>query len=191
MNKKEFDLPLGYGDNKIVLMVRDPWTLFAYWEVQKEVEDGTREEIRNQSLVALKSILRVFEITGNNDGDSKAVLDFELKNWANNWYVHIPETGKKWMVQLGILCTTGEFFSMAHSNIVMSPINRMSDVLDEEWLCPEELYYKMFAAAAGYDTGKSSFELKELIEKRLEQGLFSGGISSEILQSAGLLRKRQ
>ena len=31
------ELPDGYGDNRIVLMVRDPLWLFAYWEIRKGV----------------------------------------------------------------------------------------------------------------------------------------------------------
>ncbi|MBI5307473.1 MAG: DUF4912 domain-containing protein [Planctomycetes bacterium] len=31
------ELPDGYGDNRIVLMVRDPLWLFTYWEIRKDV----------------------------------------------------------------------------------------------------------------------------------------------------------
>ena len=38
---KEFDEKLGkgYGDNKIVLIVRDPETLFAYWEISEKEQE--------------------------------------------------------------------------------------------------------------------------------------------------------
>ena len=29
----EFELPAQYGQNKLVLLVRDPWWVYAYWEV--------------------------------------------------------------------------------------------------------------------------------------------------------------
>ena len=32
--KKDFDFPHSYGDSKIVLLVRDPLWIFAYWEIQ-------------------------------------------------------------------------------------------------------------------------------------------------------------
>ncbi|MCM8781974.1 MAG: DUF4912 domain-containing protein, partial [Candidatus Omnitrophica bacterium] len=33
---EEFRFPAGYGDNRIVIMVRDPWWVFAYWEITSE-----------------------------------------------------------------------------------------------------------------------------------------------------------
>ena len=37
--RKQFRFPSGYGDNKIVLLARDPWWIFAYWEILKNNVD--------------------------------------------------------------------------------------------------------------------------------------------------------
>ncbi|HVN67357.1 MAG TPA: DUF4912 domain-containing protein, partial [Candidatus Sulfotelmatobacter sp.] len=34
--EKLFEFPAGYGDNRIVLMVRDPYWLYTYWEVNDQ-----------------------------------------------------------------------------------------------------------------------------------------------------------
>ncbi len=178
-----FCVPLGYDDNKIVLMVRDPWTLFSYWEIRKDVEDNAREKIYQQNLTPSKSILRVYDVSQGEDNLSeKIVFDFELKNWAANWYVHTGDPGRKWMVEIGIVCTTGEFFCLARSNVVEAPNYGMSDIYDEEWMCPEDIYYKMFAACSGL--GTSSMEMKEMIERHLKEWISSGGISSGAFGSA-------
>ena len=35
--EESFQIPTGYGDHRIVLMVKDPWWVYAYWEVQPVV----------------------------------------------------------------------------------------------------------------------------------------------------------
>jgi hypothetical protein len=32
-----FELPSGYGDNKILLLVRDPYWVYSYWEISPPV----------------------------------------------------------------------------------------------------------------------------------------------------------
>jgi hypothetical protein len=164
-------------------MVRDPWTLYSYWEVRREVEDRTREEIRKKGLIPEKSILRVYDVAGSS---IKAVFDFELKNWIESWYVHTGNPGKKWMVDIGIVCTNGEFFTLARSNVVEAPPHGMSDTTDERWMCSEDLFYKMFAVAGGYGVGTSSMEMKEILERHLKEWLSSGGITASMFGSASL-----
>ena len=43
------NLPENYGDNKIVVMVRDPWTIYTYWEINKEIESKVREDIEKKA----------------------------------------------------------------------------------------------------------------------------------------------
>lgn len=129
----KFELPQNYGDNKIVLMARDPWTLYAYWEIEKDVEDSVRGKIRQEHLTALKNILRVYEITDENEPQGvKIVSDFELKDWTNNWYIHTKNPGQKCMASIGIVCTTGEFFPLVQSNRVKTPIYKGSGAVSLE-----------------------------------------------------------
>ena len=118
-----FSIPSGYGDNKIVLMVRDPWTLFAYWEVRKAVEGEVFDAIHRKGLVVSKTLLRVCDVTASGFGEKeKSILDFEFETWTENWYVHNLTPGRKWMAAVGVLCTTGEFFEFIRSNIVETPL---------------------------------------------------------------------
>ena len=181
-----FDIPPEYGDNKAVLMVRDPWTIYAYWELSQDIEDSVRQDIESKGLTPSKMILRVYNVTND---EAKAAFDFELTGWVSSWYVHTPEPGNMWMVELGLVSTNGEFFCIARSNIVQTPRNAMSDICDEDWMCPEELYYKMFSASGGSDVGKSSLEMSEHIERFLRKWLSSGGVSSFLSSGAKLFRR--
>jgi hypothetical protein len=185
VSDRSYDLPSSYDDNKIVLMVRDPWTIFSYWETRKDVEDRVRNEIAERGLEAEKSVLRVYDMTiDKGDLESQIAFSFELRGWVDKWYVNTGASGKKWMVDIGILCTNGEFFCLARSNMVETPRYGMSDVYDEEWMCPEDLYYKMFAIAGGYGVGTSSMEIRELLERHMKEWISSGGISSSMFGGA-------
>ena len=182
---RKFFIPSGYDDNKIVLMVRDPWTLYCYWEVNRDVEASVHEKISKRKLTPAKSILRVYDVTEDKgDLNSQVAFDFELRDWASIWYVHTGNHGRKWMADIGIMTTTGEFFCLARSNVVMTPVYGMSDKYDLEWMCPEDLFYKMFAVAGGYGIGQSSLEMREMIDRHLKEWISSGGVTSGMFGSA-------
>jgi hypothetical protein len=63
----------------------------------------------------------------------------------------------------------------------------MSDQMDAEWSMPEEDYWKMFSLSGGFGVGKGSLEVRELIKRRLEEQISSGGVSS----GASFFRKIQ
>jgi uncharacterized protein len=187
-----FDIPNDYGDNKIVLMVRDPWTVFCYWEIRRDVEERTKALIRERGLTPQKSILRVYQVLGGEqEPNLNAVNEFELRGWATSWYVHVDEPGKEWMVDIGIVADNGEFFCLARSNRVRTPANYMSETIDGEWMCPEELYYKIFAVSGGGEVGNSSLEVREFMEKYLKKWLSSGGVTSGMFSSPDLIKKKR
>lgn len=185
---RSFRIPHQYGDNKIVLMVRDPWTIYSYWETSKDVEGRTKEEIQRRGLEAEKSILRVYEIIPG--GRQKITFDFDLRGWANSWYVHTGSSGKEWVAEVGIICKNGEFFSIARSNSVRTPTCAMSNISDEEWMCSEELYYKMFEASGGYASGGSSLQMRESISQHLIKWLSSGGITSGFFGRSSFMKDK-
>ena len=191
IQQRSFDIPSDYNDNKITLMVRDPWTLFTYWEVKKDVESKVRQEISSRGLTVSKSILRVYEVEEASAPVFRILYDFELRNWANSWYIHTQNPGKKWKVEIGIICTNGEFFCLAASNIVETPFYGMSDICDDKWMCSEDQFYKLFGIAGGHGIGRSSMEMKEVLERHLRSWLSSGGITSGMFGSASFFLQRK
>jgi hypothetical protein len=170
--RKNSEIPQCYGDNKIVLMTRDPWTLYSYWEIKKEVEDEVKESISQKGLNASKSVLRIYEVTGEApELNAQIFCEYELRNWANSWYVHTESEGKQWMAEIGILADNGDFFSLAKSNVVNTPTHKLSDKFDANWLYP----------MGDLELGDSSIEL----DRNLKKGLSSGGISSGAFTASG------
>jgi len=177
---KEFKFPMGYGDNKIVLLIRDPWWIFAYWEVQKDKEEGIIRKIESNGDAAAKSVLRIYDVTdvNFNGKNANSFFDIDLKGLATNWYINVGTPDRSWVVDIGIVSKRGDFYLLARSNSVRTPRFGISDQLDAEWMMPEEEYWRMFGLSGGFGVGKGSLEVREMIKKRLEEQISSGGISS-------------
>lgn len=143
--KRPFEFPAGYGDNRIVLMVRDPYWIYAYWEINS----GWRTKIGSAKL-----FLRVYNT------ENWQYHDSEIAAGAINWYSRVPSPNKTYCVDIGFFNGEGVFVTVARSNFVTTPPDRMSDVIDEQWLMPD--WGKMYALSGGFGIGKSSGELRGL-----------------------------
>lgn len=185
---RQINLPSAYNKDRIIAMVRDPWWVFAYWEITPENENSVRNKIRQAGHNFDRSVLRIYDITGvpNFDGsNAKGYFDISLKDLARNWYIDVGAPAKRWCIEIGMVSKEGGFYALARSNIISTPRFGMSDVLDAEWMLSDEEYYWLFGVSGGFGIGKSSMEMKELFKKRLEEWISSGAIfslSSHILQ---------
>jgi hypothetical protein len=138
-----FSFPHSYGDNKIVLMVRDPYWLFTYWELREKERTQAQEKAGSGAC----ECLRLYK----NDA---VCFDIEIGGMANNWYVNVPEAGASYWLEIGFRSADGRFFAAARSNVVKTPLDRMSDVIDEEWMIPD--WDALYALSGGFGFGHSS-----------------------------------
>jgi hypothetical protein len=166
------DIPPGYDIDRIACMVRDPRWLFTYWEVTRgrlrELESRFSEE-----WSACRLVLRIFDLSGKTPKHYNIVINPD----ARNWYLSV-EPERRYQVAIGIISPTGKFVKIAVSNIVETPRAGISDVEDDRWMIPDELFDRIFAASGGHDMQASSAELRELLERRLLEQISSGAISS-------------
>lgn len=179
------ELPAHYGDNLIYLMVRDPYYLYSYWEIQSWHQEHALKQLGGD-WAKVKSILRVYDAT---DETRLICLDIVLTGLANNWYVEV-QPNRSFFVEIGLLHENGRFIALARSNRVMTPRAGMSDVIDEQWMGID--FDKMYALSGGFEVGKSSLELKKLMEERLMGAISSGsgaGLVSSIT-SPSKIKKR-
>lgn len=157
-------VPQGYGDHKIVLQVRDPWMLHAYWELSAEVIRRKEEELKEREATVGKWIIRVYE---EPPAAGRIKEDIELNQIADNWYFQV-EHDHTYYVDIGIISSDGSFHSLARSNKVKTPRFGMSSVIDEQWKCLGEEYWELFALSGGFGIGGSSFmETRENFLQRM------------------------
>lgn len=170
------DLPAGYGESRIVLMVVDPWWAHTYWEVTRErIDEGLK--FLGTTAEATKTILRVYDVTGFEGSEQhNRYFDIELKGMSSNWYINVDSPDRSFRVDIGLLTSDGRFFVLARSNTVTMPRASMSNVIDERWMSLDS--EKMYALSGGFKIGSGSLELKEMMEKRFQESLSSGAVSS-------------
>jgi hypothetical protein len=178
--REPFAIPTGYGDHRIVLMVKDPWWLHAYWETDSAHERNVRSGVPPEEIGGMHSILRVYNVTGRRfpDESANASSDIVLSGLANNWYIQVKIPGQDFIVDIGLLTTTGRFLLLARSNRVTTPRFGPSDVIDEEWLVADDAYWRLFGLTVGVGMGASAGAMAGAPNEQLARALFSAGMFS-------------
>ena len=181
------ELPEGYGEDRIVAMVRDPYWIHTYWELTQEtVSRGLRA--LGRAAPGARRILRVYSGDVNAARPEDFLFDVALTPDARSWYVNVGGPGRAYRVEIGLLTKAGKFVCLASSNNVSMPPDRMSDVMGEEWadLSPE-YYAEMYALSGGLTGSRvplTSPGLGERLARRLEQRLaspmFSPGVGAGV-----------
>lgn len=181
------ELPAGYGKDRIVLLVRDPYWLHCYWELTHQALQRA-EAALGQEWHAARPILRLLDVTSSDTSNpsERIVRDIEIHGGCNNWYIDVSNPPRSFRVDIGYLSRGGRFYVLARSNVVTTPRAGVSDVVDENWsdLDPKKAD-RLYAMSSGYDPGASSLEIKKLLDERLRRPLGSPAVSS--FGSGGLM----
>jgi hypothetical protein len=174
------ELPAGYGRDRIVVMVRDPYWLHCYWELTHKAIQRA-EAALGQDWHGAKPILRLMDVSSR-DITSTAesiVRDIEIHGGCNNWYLDVANPPRSYRIDIGYLSKRGQFYALARSNVVTTPRAGISDVIDENWSdLDSEKADRIYAMSGGYDPTASSLELKQLFEERLRRPMGSPAVSS-------------
>lgn len=170
---QEPQLPFHYGDDRIVLMVRDPWWLYAYWEVTASRQQQVLDQMRERSEKVAARVLRVYDVYGVTIQNAHGHFDIEIGPTADNWYIDVGRPDSEWVVEIGFRAVSGRFFPIVRSNTVRTPRYGVSDVFDEEWMIPDDLFWRLMGRSLGVEA-RSSMELKRSLKDH-----WRGVVSSE------------
>jgi hypothetical protein len=174
------DLPGGYGKDRIVVMVRDPYWLHCYWELTHHAIQRA-EAALGQEWHGARPILRVLDVSSRDTTSSteSVVRDIDIHGGCNNWYVDVANPPRSYRVDIGYLSNRGRFYVLARSNVVTTPRAGVSDLIDENWadIDPKKAD-RIYAMSGGFDPTASSLELKQLFEERLRRPMGSPAVTS-------------
>lgn len=184
LEESEFELPPSYNETAVVLLVRDPYWIYAYWDFRAELKAELSRMFEGWEKVPLT--LRVYNLSRRKPGTGEPeFFDISVNHFANNWYINVGEPGREYQVDLGYYSLDGKFRLLARSNMVTTPRDSISQVIDEEWMIVEEKFRRLYRLAGGAGWGESSVEIVESLLKRLEREAGSGVVSS-ISSPAGI-----
>lgn len=160
------ELPRRYGEDRLVLLARDPYWLFAYWELSATKQEKFEEIYGSGSWKASRPILRLYDVTGIEDFqgyNAHYFVDIPINDEADNWYIEVGKPNRTFCVDLGRILPSGTFVPLLRSNPAHTPRASLSECLDEEWLWLEEIYRSLYK----YQFGLGSPLILEELKARL------------------------
>jgi len=115
-------LARAYGRDRLVLLPRDPWTAFAYWEVTPTSRVRALRALGSEAEGA-REVLRVYDVTFLTFTGDNAWLSFdvELPGGADHWYLNVGRPGASFCAEIGLRTPAGRFLPLARSNTVATP----------------------------------------------------------------------
>ncbi len=121
------DLPDGYGENRIVLLPRDPQWCYAYWDISNEA----KEKLRRQGGQQLA--LRLYDVTDIdfNYQSPHSVQEYFCEEVASEWYLPIPVSERDYILDIGYRCFDGRWLVLARSLPVRVPPVYPSDWVED------------------------------------------------------------
>lgn len=127
-------LPSFYGKDRLVLLTRDPYWLFAYWEVTTE----TRKQLEVEGQRAWEHLNLALRVTRYADMDKEdGCFHIPIDYTADNWCIEAGVPDRYYKVELGGQIPDRGFVSLLCSNIVKTPRDQISNVIDENWRLPD------------------------------------------------------
>lgn len=116
-----FSLPLEYGNNRIVLMVRDPHWLYAYWEISPEKRNAFIQEFGQDLWEKSYPVLRITNVSKNES------FFIRINDYTNNWYIYVEDANSLFVAEIGRSIAQQFFINLASSNYIYTPSETVSN----------------------------------------------------------------
>jgi hypothetical protein len=160
-----------YGETKIALLPRDTRWIYAYWEIAEAKKEEVRRK-RGEEIFSRGSLtLRFYDVTDIVFNDRNAHKQFDVKVYSEigNWYFQVPESGRTYLSDIGLLTAGGEFITLARSNAVSLPQGKISEIADEKWMIVKEEFEELIKEMQLDKSGLSTKEAMKILSRRLEE----------------------
>jgi hypothetical protein len=170
-------MPSRYGVDKIRLHVQDPHTICAQWELSGDGIRAAMSAPHNPHPPVLR--LELTDLTHNRSVTTD--ITSETDNW---WFKTTPDT--EYRIRIGV-AAAGQVRWIAESNLIRTPRNTISDVLDVQWMIVNERFRELLRVA-GFDEKRylqttMAGSLGLVSHVHIREALFSGAMFSGILLS--------
>lgn len=155
--------------DRMVLMVRGPHWLHAFWEVA--ARSIARAQVAlGQEWHGARPVLRVLQLEHAAQGapSERVIREIEVHGGVKNWFIDIREP-LRCRVEIGYLTATRRFHALARSNTVQTPPASQCDTLDAHWGEIVGDCDRIYAMSGGFSPENNSTELQELFEERLRR----------------------
>lgn len=167
--QKTYDLPFGFSDNRIVLLPKDPYWLYAYWEISDKKKTEFSDEFGSALWEKSIPVIKITNITRN------TWFYIRINDSINSWYINVTDADCLYIAELGRQVSEHFFINLASSNHVYTPGMTTSSNASSYFINYKDLrkgvfdrdprtIYESYAnkSEASYFTGISSPELMHI-----------------------------
>lgn len=187
---RSIDEEASQAKDRLVVMVRDPYWLHAYWELSRKSIERAKVALGPYWHEA-RPVLRLYEVLrdGTTVATRHAIRDVDIHGGVNNWYIDVQNPPKSFQLDIGYLAAEGKFFCLARSNVVSTPAATGDASFDKNWADVAKDFDRIFALSGGYSEPQAHAELKEVFEERLQRPMGDSSTAQFGVGAAGLLRR--
>jgi hypothetical protein len=116
------ELPETYGVDDVMVIAKDPHTLFVYWEITPHGRAGARSRLGDEGHSS-RLVLRVYTVdAGASGGSASQEQRDEDLDWDHGRrYLATQRSGVRVSVAVGLRAPSGGFAPIAHSRAVLVP----------------------------------------------------------------------
>ncbi len=159
------------AQSRLVLMVRDPYWIQAYWEVNAKTLERAKVAM-GQFWHTATPVLRLYrlESDGSTNPRRRHLRDIRIHGGVNNWYIDVSDPPSTFQLELGFISREKNFYPIASSNNVTTPLQQIRDDinrLDGNWKGVADDLGRVFKLSGGLESHNQ--DLKELFEEKLRQ----------------------
>lgn len=124
-------LPGGYEHDRAVLMVRDPFWVYGYWDLSEETQMRARQEGGQRMALRVHDVTDILFNGANSHYSFDILMPFEGQRV---WYFNVPTDGRTYLYQVGYLRADKRFIPLVTSNAGATPRSRISDVIADRFV---------------------------------------------------------
>ena len=174
------ELPEGYNDHRIVALVRDPYWLFTYWELNDQKIQELRDNFGARVWEEAQHVLRIYDTTDVIFNGTNAHYHFDLliNSFASRWHVEVGQPNRTFCIERGLILANGQYLPLIRSNFVTTPSDRVSQQTDEQWLLWSKYDRQLFRYLEELPFGATSPQFAFQINLAEELARFGFGVSS-------------
>ena len=156
-SSRSWQLPSRYGETKAVLLARDPYWIYAYWEITADQQKAAKASL-GEEYGRSGTVLRVFQSPGPEGGEPLFIYDVEVKSYITSWYLNVHRPDRDYFIEIIQRSPSGRLFLLARSNTVATPRDFASPSPEKKWRVPDTLakYFRQETRQVGVSSSESA-----------------------------------
>ncbi len=112
------ELPEAYGTQRLLLTARDPYWLYASWDL-------TRDQLKKHNSLSRDGhlVLRLYI----NSARGTPINEIHVHPESRHWFVHAGRGSTRYVAELGYYSRKGEWVTVSHSKATLTPPDTLSE----------------------------------------------------------------